>query len=63
MYDGRTRKRSEYISWKKRLFSKRRLKKYAIKERIIKIYNDSHNNYETSQIIECIKRNGEVIVQ
>ncbi len=37
--------RSGYLSWKKRLPSKREKRKRIIKERIIDIYKDSHQNY------------------
>ncbi len=55
--------RSRYNNWKKRLPSKRELRKNAIKERIVEIYNESHPNYGTPKITECLKKEGEVIVE
>lgn len=53
--------RSGYINWKKRLPSQRELRKQTIKERILEIYYDSHQNYGASKITECLKKKGEVI--
>lgn len=55
--------RSGYISWKKRLPSQRELRKQNIKERILKIYNDSHQNYGAPKIAECLKKEGETIAE
>lgn len=55
--------RSGYNNWKKRLPSKRELRKNALKERILEIYNESHQNYGAPKITECLKREGEVIAE
>lgn len=55
--------RSGYISWKKRLPSQRELRKQAIKERILEIYHDSHQNYGAPKITECLKKEGETIAE
>lgn len=55
--------RSGYNNQKKRLPSKRKLRKNALKERIFEIYNESHQNYGTPKITECLKREGEVIAE
>ena len=55
--------RSGYINWKKRLPSKRELRKQAIKERILEIYHDSHQNYGAPKITECLKKEGEIIAE
>ena len=55
--------RSGYINWKKRLPSQRELRKCAIKERILEIYNDSHKNYGAPKITECLKKEGETIAE
>ena len=53
--------RSGYLNWKKRLPSKRELRKQTIKEHILKIYYDSHQNYGAPKITECLKKEGETI--
>jgi len=55
--------RSGYINWKKRLPSQRELRKQAIKERILEIYHDSHQNYGAPKITECLKKEGETIAE
>lgn len=55
--------RSGYINWKKRLPSQRELKKQAIKERILEIYHDSHQNYGAPKITECLKKESETIAE
>lgn len=55
--------RSGYNNWKNRLPSKRELRKNAIKERILDIYNESHQNYGAPKITECLKKEGEVIAE
>ena len=55
--------RSGYINWKKRLPSQRELRKQAIKERILEIYHDSHQNYGALKITECLKKEGETIAE
>lgn len=55
--------RSGYISWKKRIPSQRELRKQAIKERILEIYHESHQNYGAPKITECLKKEGETIAE
>lgn len=55
--------RSGYLNWKKRLPSQRELRKRAIKKRILEIYHDSHQNYGTPKITECLKKEGETIAE
>ena len=55
--------RSGYINWKKRLPSQRELRKQAVKERILEIYHDSHQNYGAPKITECLKKEGETIAE
>lgn len=55
--------RSGYISRKKRLPSQRELRKQAIKERILEIYHESHQNYGAPKITECLKKEGETIAE
>ena len=55
--------RSGYINWKKRLPSQRELRKRTIKERILEIYHDSHQNYGAPKITECLKKEGETIAE
>lgn len=55
--------RSGYNNWKNRLPSKRELRKNTIKERILDIYNESHQNYGAPKITECLKKEGEVIAE
>lgn len=55
--------RSGYISWKKRLPSQGELRKQAIKERILEIYHESHQNYGAPKITECLKKEGETIAE
>lgn len=55
--------RSGYIIWKKRLPSQRELRKQAIKERILEIYHESHQNYGAPKITECLKKEGETIAE
>jgi len=55
--------RSGYLNWKKRLPSQRELRKRALKERILEIYHDSHQNYGAPKITECLKKEGETIAE
>ena len=55
--------RSGYLNRKKRLPSQRELKKRALKERILKIYHDSHQNYGAPKITECLRKEGEMITE
>lgn len=50
--------RSGYLAWKKRLPSNREKKKEQIKERIVEIYQESHQNYGAPKIAECLRREG-----
>ena len=53
--------RSGYLAWKKRLPSNREKRKEQIKEKIMKIYQESHQNYVAPKIAECLRREGEKI--
>lgn len=53
--------RSGYLAWKNRLPSNREKRKEQIKERIIEIYQESHQNYGAPKIAECLRREGEKI--
>lgn len=53
--------RSGYYAWKRRLPSDRELRKQKLKERIMEIYNDSHQNYGTPNLTECLKQERERI--
>lgn len=51
--------RSGYLSWKKRIPSNRTKRKEALKEKILAIYKESHQNYGAPKITECLRREGE----
>ena len=53
--------RSGYLAWKKRLPSNREIRKKLVKERILTIYNESHQNYGAPKVAECLRREGEKI--
>ena len=53
--------RNGYLAWKKRLPSNREKRKEQIKERILEIYQESHQNYGAPKIAECLRREGEKI--
>ena len=53
--------RSGYLAWKKRLPSNWEKRKELIKDRIIEIYQESHQNYGAPKIGECLRREGEKI--
>jgi transposase InsO family protein len=55
--------RSGYLSWKRRLPSEREKRKRIIKERIIDIYETSHQNYGAPKITECLRQEGECIAE
>lgn len=55
--------RSGYLNWKKRLPSDRELRKHALKERILDIYQDSHQNYGAPKITKCLRQEGEIIAE
>lgn len=55
--------RSGYRNWKNRLPSEREQRKRVIKERILEIYHDSHQNYGAPKITACLRMEGEVIAE
>lgn len=55
--------RSGYLSWKKRLPSDRERRKESLKEKILAIYEESHQNYGAPKITECLRREGEKIAE
>ncbi|WP_243140867.1 IS3 family transposase [Candidatus Galacturonibacter soehngenii] len=55
--------RSGYLYWKKKLPSKQAIRKQKIKERIIEIYNDSHQNYGAPKIAKSLQQEGECIAE
>lgn len=55
--------RSGYLNWKNRLPSEREKRKQIIKERILEIYHESHQNYGAPKITECLRKDGEKIAE
>lgn len=55
--------RSGYLRWKKRLPSGREKRKQDLKERILAIYEDSHQNYGAPKITECLRKEGEKVTE
>lgn len=55
--------RSGYLSWKKRLPSDQAHRKAAMKQRILAIYEESHQNYGAPKITECLRREGQKIAE
>ena len=53
--------RTGYLSFKNRLPSNREKRKQSIKERILNIYNESHQNYGAPKITEQLRKEGEKI--
>ena len=53
--------RNGYLRSKKKVPSNRELRKCAIKERILEIHHDSHQNYGAPKITECLRKEGEII--
>ena len=53
--------RSGYMRFKKKAPSDRELRKYALKERIREIYQDSHQNYGAPKVTECLRKEGEIV--
>ncbi|WP_353885617.1 IS3 family transposase [uncultured Veillonella sp.] len=53
--------RSGYYSWVHRRTSKSVIHREKIKEKIRKIYNNSHQNYSTPKIAKELRKAGEVI--
>lgn len=55
--------RNGYLSWKKRPPSNGEKRKQSLKERILEIYHDSHQNYGAPKIAECLRQEGERIAE
>ena len=55
--------RSGYLRFKKRLPSNREKRKQALKERILVIYEESHQNYGAPKITEYLRKEGEKIAE
>ena len=53
--------RSGYLAWKKRFPSRQETRKKSIKEKILSIYDESHQNYGAPKIAGCLRREGEKI--
>lgn len=53
--------RNGYLNWKNRLPSDREKRKQSVKERILDIYNESHQNYGAPKITEQLRKEGERI--
>lgn len=53
--------RNSYYSFKKRLPSNRQQRKEAIIDKIITIYNESHQNYGAPKITKVLQGEGEKI--
>lgn len=53
--------RSGYYSWRKRLPSDREKRRNTLKEKILAIYHESHQNYGAPKITECLRKEGERI--
>ena len=51
--------RNGYLNWKNRLPSDREKRKQSVKERILDIYNESHQNYGAPKITEQLRKDGE----
>lgn len=50
--------RSGYLSWRDRLPSDQEKRRIYIKERILRIYHDSHQNYGAPKITETLRKEG-----
>lgn len=55
--------RNGYLSWKNRLPSEQAVRKQKIKERIMVIYEESHQNYGAPKITRQLRKSGEVIAE
>lgn len=55
--------RSGYLRFKKKLPSCREKRKQDLKERILTIYGESHQNYGAPKITECLRKEGEKIAE
>ena len=53
--------RNGYYSFKNRTPSKRQIRKEVIMDKIIDIYNDSHQNYGAPKITNVLRQEGEII--
>lgn len=53
--------RNGYYSFKKRIPSKRQIRKEVIVDKIIDIYDDSHQNYGAPKITNVLRQDGEII--
>lgn len=53
--------KSGYYSWRKRLPSDREKRRNTLKEKILAIYHESHQNYGAPKITECLRKEGERI--
>ena len=53
----------DILTGKKGFPPKRELRKQAIKERILEIYHDSHQNYGAPKITEYLKKEGKIITK
>lgn len=53
--------RNGYRSFLRRLPSEQEIRKQSIKERILAIYEESHQNYGAPKIKQCLQQDGEII--
>lgn len=53
--------RNGYRSFLRRLPSEQEIRKQSIKERILAIYEESHQNYGAPKITQCLQQDGEII--
>lgn len=53
--------RNGYRSFLRRLPSEQEIRKQSIKERILAIYEESHQNYGAPKITQCLQQEGEMI--
>ena len=55
--------RSGYNAWKKRVPSDSSIRRTVLKEKIQKIYDDSHQNYGAPKIAAELRKSGETITE
>ena len=55
--------RSGYNAWKKRVPSDTSIRRTVLKEKIQKIYDDSHQNYGAPKIAAELRKSGETITE
>ena len=55
--------RSGYNSWRHRLASQTQKRRNALKERIQKLYDESHQNYGAPKITQKLRKEGETIAE